>query len=107
MITNKIISHENIFVKSLIKRRESSSLEFLSVRTLSNIFNGCMFFFSLRPDNRIGNMPAFSINENNKSLLFNCRAKKMHEVVNKQVKILTTQYINACNSAYTKGYAIN
>lgn len=52
-------------------------------------------------------MPAFSINENNKSLLFNCRAKKMHEVVNKQVKILTTQYINACNSAYTKGYAIN
>ena len=102
MITNKIISHENIFVKSLIKRRESSSLEFLS-----NIFNGCMFFFSLRPDNRIGNMPAFSINENNKSLLFNCRAKKMHEVVNKQVKILTTQYINACNSAYTKGYAIN
>ena len=39
------------FVKSLIKRRESSSLEFLSVKTLCNIFNGCRDFFSLRPDN--------------------------------------------------------
>ena len=41
----------NFFVKSLIKRRESSSLEFLSVKTLFNIFNGCRDFFSLRPDN--------------------------------------------------------
>ena len=39
------------FVKSLIKRIESSSLEFLSVKTLCNIFNGCRDFFSLRPDN--------------------------------------------------------
>lgn len=38
------------FVKSLIKRIESSLLEFLSVKTLSNIFNGCRDFFSLRPD---------------------------------------------------------
>ena len=39
------------FTKSLIKRIESSLLEFLSVKTLSNIFNGCRDFFSLRPDN--------------------------------------------------------
>ena len=39
------------FVKSLVKRRESSSLEFLSVKTLCNIFNGCRDFFRLRPDN--------------------------------------------------------
>ena len=78
------------FTKSLIKRIESSLLEFLSVKTLSNIFNGCRDFFSLRPDNfscqrvqsksmkinRIGNMPTFSISENNESLLLNCRAKK-------------------------------
>ena len=69
------------FTKSLIKRIESSLLEFLSVKTLSNIFNGCRDFFGLRPDkfscqrvqpkimkiNRIGNMP----------------------IVNKQVKFLT------------------
>ena len=34
----------NFFTKSLIKRIESSSLEFLSVKTLSNIFNGCRDF---------------------------------------------------------------
>ena len=38
------------FTKSLIKRVESSLLEFLSVKTLSNIFNGCKDFFSMRPD---------------------------------------------------------
>ena len=38
------------FTKSLINRIELSSLEFLSVKTLSNVFNGCMDFFSLRPD---------------------------------------------------------
>ena len=38
------------FTKSLIKRIESSSLEYLSVKTLSNAFNGCRDFFSLRPD---------------------------------------------------------
>ena len=38
------------FTKSLIKRVESSLFEFLSVKTLSNIFNGCRDFFSLRPD---------------------------------------------------------
>ena len=37
------------FTKSLIKRIESSLFEFLSVKTLSNIFNGCRDFFSLRP----------------------------------------------------------
>ena len=57
--------------------------------------------------NRIGNMPTFSISENNKSLLLNCRARKMYEILNKQVKILTSQYIGTCKSAYTKGYALN
>ena len=38
------------FTKSLIKRIESNLLEFLSVKTLSNVFNGCRDFFSLRPD---------------------------------------------------------
>ncbi len=32
---------------------------------------------------------------------------KMYEIVNKQVKILTSQYIGTCKSAYTKGYALN
>ena len=53
--------------------------------------------------NQIGNMPTFSISENNESLLLNCRAKKMYEIINKQVKILTSQYIGTCKSAYTKG----
>ena len=57
--------------------------------------------------NRIGNMPTFSISENNESLLLNCRAKKMYEIVNKQVKFLTSQYIGICKSAYTKAYALN
>ncbi len=57
--------------------------------------------------NRIGNMPTFSISENNESMLLNCRAKKMYKIVNKQVDFLTTQYIGACKSAYTKGYALN
>ena len=38
------------FTKSLIKRTESSLFEFLSVKTLSKIFNGCRDFFSMRPD---------------------------------------------------------
>ena len=32
---------------------------------------------------------------------------KMYEIVNKQVKFLTSQYIGTCKSAYTKGYALN
>ena len=40
---------------------------------------------------------------NNVSILLNCRAKKMYEIVNKQIKILTSQYIGTCKSAYTKG----
>ena len=31
----------------------------------------------------------------------------MYEILNKQVKFLTTQYIGTCKSAYTKGYALN
>ena len=31
----------------------------------------------------------------------------MSEILNKQVKFLTTQYIGTCNGAYTKGYALN
>ena len=55
----------------------------------------------------IGNMPTFSISENNKRMLLYCRAKKMYVIVNKQVKFLATQYIGTCKSAYTKGYALN
>lgn len=57
--------------------------------------------------NQIGNMPTFSISENNESLFLNCRAKKMYEIINKQVNFLTSQYVGTCNSAYTKGYALN
>lgn len=32
---------------------------------------------------------------------------KMYEIVNKQVKFLTSQYIGTCKSAYTKGYVLN
>ena len=32
---------------------------------------------------------------------------KMYEIVNKQVKFLTSQYVDTCKSAYTKGYALN
>ena len=38
------------FTKNLIKRIESNLFGFLSVKTLSNVFNGCRDFFSLRPD---------------------------------------------------------
>ena len=37
----------------------------------------------------------------------NIFAKKMYEIVNKQVKFLTSQYIGTCKSAYAKGYALN
>ena len=30
----------------------------------------------------------------------------MYEIINKQVKFLTSQYIGTCKSAYTKGYAL-
>lgn len=57
--------------------------------------------------NWIGNMPTFSISENNESLLLNCRAKKMHEILNKQMGFLTSQYVGTCKSANTKGHALN
>ena len=31
----------------------------------------------------------------------------MYEIVNKQVRFLTSQCIGTCKSAYTKGYALN
>ena len=31
----------------------------------------------------------------------------MYKMVNKQVIFLTSQYIDTCKSAYTKGYALN
>ena len=52
-------------------------------------------------------MPTFSISENNESLLLNCRAKKMHEILNKQMGFLTSQYVGTCKSANTKGHALN
>ena len=77
------------FTKSLIKRIELSSLEFLSVKTLSNVFNGCRDFFSLRPDKfsckRVQSQTCLSYAE--------CSRKshvcKMYVMVNKQVKFLT------------------
>lgn len=32
---------------------------------------------------------------------------KMYEILNNQVKFLTTQYMGTCKNAYTKGYALN
>ena len=82
--------HGNTLVKFLLK-----------YLTVAEIFQ------SAARQYRIGNMPTFSISENNESLLLNCRAKKMYEILNKQVKFLTSQYIGTCKSAYTKGYALN
>ena len=31
----------------------------------------------------------------------------MYEIANKQMKILTSQYIGTCKNADTKGYALN
>ena len=47
------------------------------------------------------------ISGNDENLLLNCRAKKMYEILNKQVKFLTSQYIGTCKSAYTQSYALN
>ena len=41
------------------------------------------------------------------SLLELCHGVKKYEILNKQVKILTSQYIGTCKSAFTKGYALN
>ena len=57
--------------------------------------------------NWIGNMPTFSISENNESLLSNCRTKEMYVMVKKTSEILTTRHVGTCKSAYTKGYALN
>ena len=50
---------------------------------------------------------AISIKMSKASLLLKFRAKKMYEIVNKQVNYLKSQYIGTCKSAYTKGYALN
>lgn len=57
--------------------------------------------------NWIGNMPTFSISEYNKSLLSNCRAKKMYAMVENISRNLKFQYVGTCKKAYTKGYALN
>mgnify|MGYP004516341567 len=41
------------------------------------------------------------------SLLELCHGEKKYVILNKQLKVLTTQYIATCKSAYTKGYALN
>ena len=41
------------------------------------------------------------------SLLELCHGEKKYIILNKQVKILTSQYIATCKSAYTKGCALN
>ena len=94
------------FTKTLIKRIETSLLELLSVKTLSNIINGCRDFFSLRPDKfscqRVQSQTCLSYAECSRKSL----ACKMYKIVNKQVEFLTSQYIGTCKSAYTKGYAL-
>ena len=51
---------------------------------------------------------AFSIShEQSQACLNYAMARKSMKIVNKQVKILTSQYIGTCKSAYTKGYALN
>lgn len=46
---------------------------------------------------RIGNLPIFSISENNESSLLLYHWEEM----------LLIQYIGTCKSVYTKGYALN
>ncbi len=43
------------------------------------------------------------------SLLELSHGEKKYEILNKQMKFLTSQYIGTgtCKSAYTKGYALN
>ena len=41
------------------------------------------------------------------SLLELSHGVKKYKILNKQVKILTSQYIGTCKSAYTKCYVIN
>ena len=41
------------------------------------------------------------------SLLELYHGEKKYEILNKQVKILTSQYIGTCKSAYTKVYVLN
>lgn len=48
-----------------------------------------------------------SIKMSKASLLLKFRAKKMYEIVNKQVIFFKSQYIGTCKSAYTKGNALN
>ena len=83
----------------------ASLLELLSVKTLSNIFNGFRDFFSLRPDKfscqRVHSQTCLSYAECSRKSL----ACKLYEILNKQVNF--TQYIGTCKSAYTKGYALN
>ena len=40
------------------------------------------------------------------SLLELCYGEKMYVILNKQIKILTSQYTGTCKRAYTKGYAL-
>ena len=54
---------------------------------------------------KISIMPTFSISENNESLFYNCRVKKMSETLN--IRLNFSQHIGTCKSAYTKGYALN
>lgn len=53
-----------------------------------------------------GNMPTFSISHEQSKLALKL-SSTMYEIVNKQMKILTSQYIGTFASAYTKGYALN
>ena len=48
----------------------------------------------------------FSISHEQSKFSLKCRAQCM-KIVNKQAKFLTSQYIDTCKSAYTKGYALN
>ena len=41
------------------------------------------------------------------SLLELCHGEKKYEILNKQMKFLTSQCIGTCKSTYTKGYVLN
>ena len=62
---------------STVKMQGRSAWEYLG-KFFTKIFNGCSFFQSAARQNRIGNMP----------------------IVNNQDKILTTQCVGTCKSAY-------
>ena len=93
---------------STVKLQGRSAWDYLG-KFFVNIFNGCRDFSVCDKIN-------FRANESRAKLVRAMpSAAENHEInrignmpiVNKQMKILTSQYIGTCKSAYTKGYALN